>query len=60
MKVMNKKKEKTTKYLVLSITAEQLFLENLLVSAEGCNDFDIPYCHFNVSDVEITSNFLFF
>ena len=36
------------------IIAEQPFLEHLLANTEGCNDFDIPYCCSNVSDVEIT------
>ena len=27
---------------------------------EGCNDFDIPHCYFNVSGAEISFNFVFF
>ena len=45
---------------IVMIIAEQLFLEHLFANTEGCNYFDLPHCYFNVSDVEVTFNFLFF
>ena len=44
---------------MLTKITEQLFLEHFLAMTEGCNDFDIPYCYFKVSDAEISFNFLF-
>ena len=35
-------------------------VEHLLAITEGCNDFDIPHCYFNVSGAEISFNFVFF